>query len=132
MNYKYTNKIPCPGKATRGYDPSQDIVWLRSEIVRWIEGNLLEKWYSEESRIAIAALMISKGLNKTTSCCYQCVLPTHSKLLLISSSQKPMPLKPFRISFLAMEVHLKSLPVHSHASLSKSPWRTGPPKMLQL
>lgn len=33
------------GKATRGYDPSQDIVWLRSEIVRWIEGNLLEKWY---------------------------------------------------------------------------------------
>ena len=33
------------GKATRGYDPSQDILWLRSEIVRWIEGNLLEKWY---------------------------------------------------------------------------------------
>ena len=23
------------GKATRGYDPIQDIVWLRSEIVRW-------------------------------------------------------------------------------------------------
>jgi len=34
------------GKATRGYDPSQDIVWLRSEIVRWIEGNLLDKWYT--------------------------------------------------------------------------------------
>lgn len=33
------------GKATRGYDPSQDIVWLRSEIVRWIEGNLLGKWF---------------------------------------------------------------------------------------
>lgn len=33
------------GKATRGYDPSQDIVWLRSEIVRWIQGNLMEKWY---------------------------------------------------------------------------------------
>lgn len=32
------------GKATRGYDPSQDIIWLRSEIVRWIEGNLMEKW----------------------------------------------------------------------------------------
>ena len=32
------------GKATRGYDPSQDIEWLRSEIVRWIEGNLLQKW----------------------------------------------------------------------------------------
>lgn len=34
------------GKATRGYDPSQDIVWLRSEIVRWIQGNLMDKWYS--------------------------------------------------------------------------------------
>lgn len=33
------------GKATRGYDPSQDIIWLRSEIVRWIEGNLMEKWF---------------------------------------------------------------------------------------
>ncbi|KAL9132166.1 MAG: hypothetical protein Q9217_000100 [Psora testacea] len=38
------------GKATRGYDPSQDIVWLRSEIVRWIEGNLLEKWGSIKRR----------------------------------------------------------------------------------
>ena len=34
----------CVGKTTRGYDPSQDIVWLRSEIVRWIEGNLLMRW----------------------------------------------------------------------------------------
>lgn len=33
------------GKATRGYDPSRDIVWLRGEIVRWILGNLMEKWY---------------------------------------------------------------------------------------
>ena len=32
------------GKATRGYDPSFDIEWLRSEIEKWIEGNLLEKW----------------------------------------------------------------------------------------
>jgi ribosome-binding ATPase YchF (GTP1/OBG family) len=32
------------GKATRGYDPSKDIVWLRGEIVRWIQGNLMEKW----------------------------------------------------------------------------------------
>lgn len=38
------------GKATRGYDPSQDIVWLRSEIVRWIEGNLMEKWGSIKRR----------------------------------------------------------------------------------
>lgn len=33
------------GKATRGYDPSVDIEWLRSEIVRWILGNLMQKWY---------------------------------------------------------------------------------------
>lgn len=32
------------GKATRGYDPSVDIEWLRSEIVRWVLGNLMEKW----------------------------------------------------------------------------------------
>ncbi|OXV10609.1 hypothetical protein Egran_01630 [Elaphomyces granulatus] len=32
------------GKVTRGYDPSQDIAWLRSEIVRWVQGNLMGKW----------------------------------------------------------------------------------------
>ena len=41
------------GKATRGYDPSQDIVWLRSEIVRWIQGNLMEKWYASAFLISI-------------------------------------------------------------------------------
>lgn len=38
------------GKATRGYDPSQDIVWLRSEVVQWIEGNLMEKWEAIKRR----------------------------------------------------------------------------------
>lgn len=38
------------GKATRGYDPSNDIVWLRGEIVRWIQGNLMEKWGSIKRR----------------------------------------------------------------------------------
>ncbi|KAG9517486.1 P-loop containing nucleoside triphosphate hydrolase protein, partial [Aureobasidium melanogenum] len=38
------------GKATRGYDPSVDIEWLRSEIVRWIQGNLMEKWGSVKRR----------------------------------------------------------------------------------
>lgn len=38
------------GKETRGYDPSQDIVWLRDEIVRWILGNLMEKWGSIKRR----------------------------------------------------------------------------------
>ncbi|KAK6344328.1 hypothetical protein TWF696_007967 [Orbilia brochopaga] len=32
------------GKTTRGYDPSYDIIWLREEIMRWIYGNLMEKW----------------------------------------------------------------------------------------
>ncbi|KAK5170406.1 uncharacterized protein LTR77_004994 [Saxophila tyrrhenica] len=32
------------GKATRGYDPSVDIAWLRDEIVRWVFGNLMQKW----------------------------------------------------------------------------------------
>lgn len=42
----YSNlQLSYLGKITRGYDPSQDVIWLRSEIVRWIEGNLIEKWY---------------------------------------------------------------------------------------
>ncbi|KIV97692.1 hypothetical protein PV10_01406 [Exophiala mesophila] len=44
------------GKATRGYDPSVDIEWLRGEIVRWIQGNLMEKWGSIKRRhVAIKA-----------------------------------------------------------------------------
>ncbi|EFW21030.1 hypothetical protein D8B26_002702 [Coccidioides posadasii str. Silveira] len=44
------------GKATRGYDPSQDIIWLKSEIVRWILGNLMEKWGSIKRRhVAVKA-----------------------------------------------------------------------------
>ncbi|KAJ5450616.1 GTP-binding protein [Penicillium daleae] len=38
------------GKATRGYDPSVDIEWLHSEIVRWVLGNLMEKWGSIKRR----------------------------------------------------------------------------------
>lgn len=34
------------GKATRGYDPLQDIEWLQDEIFRWILGNLTERWGS--------------------------------------------------------------------------------------
>lgn len=44
------------GKVTRGYDPSVDIVWLRSEIVQWVLGNLMQKWGSVKRRhIAIKA-----------------------------------------------------------------------------
>ncbi|KAJ2893932.1 uncharacterized protein MKZ38_008068 [Zalerion maritima] len=38
------------GKVTRGYDPSVDIAWLRSEIVAWIKGNLWQKWGSIRRR----------------------------------------------------------------------------------
>lgn len=34
------------GKATRGYDPVNDIEWLQDEIFRWILGNLKERWGS--------------------------------------------------------------------------------------
>ena len=44
------------GKATRGYDPSVDIEWLRGEIVRWVQGNLMERWGSIKRRhVAIKA-----------------------------------------------------------------------------
>ena len=53
------------GKATRGYDPSQDIVWLRSEIVNWIEGNLLEKWGSLKRRhVAVKATAVDTLQNQ--------------------------------------------------------------------
>lgn len=38
------------GKATRGYDPINDIEWLQDEIFRWVEGNLKEKWGSIKRR----------------------------------------------------------------------------------
>lgn len=34
------------GKATRGYDPLQDVEWLQDEIRLWIEGNLEKRWGS--------------------------------------------------------------------------------------
>lgn len=44
------------GKNTRGYDPSVDIAWLRSEIVQWIKGNLMERWGSIRRRhVAVKA-----------------------------------------------------------------------------
>jgi len=47
------------GKTTRGYDPSYDIVWLRSEIVAWIRGNLMAKWGSVKRRhIAVKATAV--------------------------------------------------------------------------
>lgn len=53
------------GKATRGYDPSQDIVWLRSEIVNWVLGNLREKWGGIKRRhVAIKATAVETLQNQ--------------------------------------------------------------------
>ncbi|KAH0537673.1 hypothetical protein FGG08_005538 [Glutinoglossum americanum] len=53
------------GKATRGYDPSQDIEWLRGEIRRWIQGNLMEKWGSIKRRhVAIKATAVDTLQNQ--------------------------------------------------------------------
>jgi ribosome-binding ATPase YchF (GTP1/OBG family) len=42
--------VDAEGKETRGYDPSVDIAWLRSEIVAWVMGNLWTKWGSIKRR----------------------------------------------------------------------------------
>ncbi|KAL5604916.1 uncharacterized protein BROUX77_005102 [Berkeleyomyces rouxiae] len=42
--------VDAEGKETRGYDPSVDIAWLRSEIVAWVKGNLMERWPSIRRR----------------------------------------------------------------------------------
>ncbi|KAK4645514.1 hypothetical protein QC761_202120 [Podospora bellae-mahoneyi] len=53
------------GKATRGYDPSVDIAWLRSEIVAWIRGNLMTKWGSIKRRhIAVKATAVETLQNQ--------------------------------------------------------------------
>ena len=53
------------GKATRGYDPSQDIAWLRDEIVRWVLGNLMQKWGGVKRRhTAIKATAIETLQNQ--------------------------------------------------------------------
>ncbi|KAK5124613.1 hypothetical protein LTR85_001326 [Meristemomyces frigidus] len=53
------------GKATRGYDPSQDIIWLRSEIVSWVLGNLMQKWGGVKRRhIAVKATAVETLQNQ--------------------------------------------------------------------
>ncbi|KAF1815127.1 P-loop containing nucleoside triphosphate hydrolase protein [Eremomyces bilateralis CBS 781.70] len=53
------------GKETRGYDPSKDIEWLRSEMVHWVKGNLVEKWGSIKRRhIAVKATAVETLQNQ--------------------------------------------------------------------
>lgn len=68
------------GKATRGYDPSVDIEWLRGEIVRWVQGNLMDKWGSIKRRhIAIKANAVDtlqgqfSGYGSTSSIVARCL-----------------------------------------------------------
>jgi ribosome-binding ATPase YchF (GTP1/OBG family) len=79
------------GKATRGYDPSQDIVWLRSEIVRWIQGNLMEKWGSIRRRhVAVKATAVEtlqaqfSGYGSTSAVVARCL----DRLGLLSGTTK--------------------------------------------
>jgi ribosome-binding ATPase len=68
------------GKATRGYDPSVDIEWLRGEIVRWILGNLMGKWGSIKRRhVAVKARAVDtlqaqfSGYGATTKIVTRCL-----------------------------------------------------------
>lgn len=71
------------GKATRGYDPSVDIEWLRSEIVRWVLGNLMEKWYAEVLEgdgLRVNADWLATGAPSSEDMSQQvsaCFLPVH-------------------------------------------------------
>jgi ribosome-binding ATPase YchF (GTP1/OBG family) len=52
--------VDAEGKETRGYDPSVDIAWLRSEIVAWILGNLIQRWGSIRRRhVAVKATAVA-------------------------------------------------------------------------
>ncbi len=54
-----SGRTNAEGENTRGYDPSQDIAWLRSEIVQWIKGNLWERWGSIKRRhVAVKATAV--------------------------------------------------------------------------
>ncbi|KAH0498320.1 hypothetical protein TgHK011_005576 [Trichoderma gracile] len=57
--------VDAEGKETRGYDPSVDIAWLRSEIVAWILGNLMQKWGGIKRRhIAVKATAVETLQNQ--------------------------------------------------------------------
>lgn len=44
-------------------------MWLRSEVVRWIEGNLLEKWWVLASQCSfLLELMFPQGVYQTSPC----------------------------------------------------------------
>lgn len=50
------------GKETVGYDPIEDIDWLRSEIREWIWGNLKEKWSGVVRRHVMSRTSAAEGL----------------------------------------------------------------------
>lgn len=56
------------GKETQGYDPINDINWLRAEIHSWISNNLLKRWGSIVRRHV--ALSKPKYMEGTNVCVY--------------------------------------------------------------
>ena len=103
----------CLGKITRGYDPSQDIIWLRSEIVRWIEGNLVEKWYvGRPAGCASLGLIWLQGIHQTSSYGYQSVHSLNSNIsgfLTWPDLQKRTRSKLFKTNFRDMAAYPKPL-----------------------
>ncbi|KAF3058670.1 hypothetical protein GL218_05634 [Daldinia childiae] len=58
-----SGRTNAEGENTRGYDPSQDIAWLRGEIVAWIKGNLWEKW-GQFSGYGSTAAVVARTLDR--------------------------------------------------------------------
>lgn len=55
------------GKATRGYDPLNDIEWLQEEIRRWVQGNLTKNWGSVVRRHTATKSSIAETLQRQFS-----------------------------------------------------------------
>lgn len=61
------------GKETQGYDPINDINWLRTEIHSWIANNLLKKWGGIVRRHIALSKSISVDESNDTHPC-MCVM----------------------------------------------------------
>ncbi|GMM34437.1 hypothetical protein DASC09_017620 [Saccharomycopsis crataegensis] len=55
------------GKATRGYDPLNDIDWLQEEIRQWVQGNLTKNWGSVVRRHTSTKSMAVETLQRQFS-----------------------------------------------------------------
>ena len=63
-------------------------MWLRSEIVRWIEGNLLEKWWVSDSQsLSLPKLMFTQGLYQTSPCRHQYATTAAGASILLTTEE---------------------------------------------